>query len=123
MVLHFSYEKSRDEAIPEMRDFLIDQGFKILEYAPEDGFMFTDFKLFNWGEGQRLLSLSVHIHDKMTITGTGKYDIPVSGIGYEDELLKIKSVDKLPYIIQKKTFLTIIDPLDSLGYKQMKHWP
>tara|TARA_B100000029_G_scaffold221760_1_gene219437 strand:+ start:3714 stop:4085 length:372 start_codon:yes stop_codon:yes gene_type:complete len=123
MVMHFSYEKPRTEAIPEIRKFLMDEGFTILEYAPEDGFMFTDYKLFDWGEGQRLLAVSVTIQDKMTITGSGKYDIPVTGIGENEELLKIKTVDKLPYLIQKKTFLALIDPLDSLGYKRIKHWP
>ena len=53
----------------------------------------------------------------------GKMDIPVSGIGENDELLKIKTFDRLPYKIQRRTLFTLIDPLDSLGYKQLNHWP
>ena len=42
MVLHFSYEKPREEVLPEIRTYLENEGFIILEYASEDGFMFTD---------------------------------------------------------------------------------
>lgn len=123
MVLHFSYEKPRKDAIPEMRDFLVKQGFIIKEYAPEDGFMYTDYKVYQWGTGQRLLAVAVHVQDKITITGLAKMDIPVSDLGKPEELLKIKSVDKFPYRIQKRTFLSLIPHLDSLGYKQIEHWP
>ena len=123
MVLHFSYEKPKEEVLPEIRTYLENEEFIILEYAPEDGFMFTDYKLFEWGTGRRLLAVTVHVHDKVTITAMGKMDVPVSDLGQPDELLKIKSVDRLPYRIQKRTFLVLIDPLDSLGYKQMNHWP
>jgi len=123
MVMHFSYDKPRRDAIPEIRNFLVNEGFKILEYAPEDGFMFTDYKLFDWGEGQRLLAVSVHIHDKMTITGKGRMDIPVASLGKTEDLLKIKTFDKLPYRIQKRIYLSLIEPLESLGYKKLNHWP
>jgi|TARA_B100001250_G_C19814254_1_gene797365 hypothetical protein len=123
MVMHFSYEKSREEALKEMKIFLMNEEFTILEFAPEDGFILTDYKSFDWGQGKRLLAVSVHIHDKMTINGMGKMDIPVSGIGENDELLKIKTFDRLPYKIQRRTLFTLIDPLDSLGYKQLNHWP
>jgi len=105
--MHFSYEKPREDAIKEMKNFLVNEEFTILE----------------WGEGQRLLAVSVHIHDKMTITGMGKMDIPVSGIGEDEELLKIKSFDRLPYKIQSRTLFTLVEPLDSLGYKRLNHWP
>jgi len=123
MVMHFSYEKPRDEAINEIKNFLMNEEFTILEFAPEDGFILTDYKSFDWGEGRRLLAVSVHIHDKITINGMGKMDIPVSGIGENDELLKIKTYDKLSYKIQSRTLFTLIEPLDSLGYKQLNHWP
>jgi hypothetical protein len=123
MVMHFSYEKSREEALKEMKIFLMNEEFTILEFAPEDGFILTDYKSFDWGRGKRLLAVSVHIHDKMTINGMGKMDIPVSGIGENDELLKIKTFDRLPYKIQRRTLFTLIEPLDSLGYKQLNHWP
>ena len=123
MVLHFSYTIPQKEVLPEIRTYLENEGFIILEYAPEDGFLFTDYKLFEWGTGRRLLALTVQVHDKVTITGMGKMDVPVTDIGPPDELLKIKSVDRLSYKIQKRTFLALIKPLESLGYKQMKHWP
>jgi hypothetical protein len=123
MVMHFSYEKPRKEAIKEMKNFLVNEEFTILEFAPEDGFILTDYKSFDWGEGQRLLAVSVHIHDKMTINGMGKMDIPVSGIGEDEELLKIKTFDRLPYKIQNRTLFTLVEPLDSLGYKRLNHWP
>ena len=53
----------------------------------------------------------------------GKMDIPVSGIGEDEELLKIKTFDRLPYKIQSQTLFTLVEPLDSLGYKQLNHWP
>ena len=53
----------------------------------------------------------------------GKMDIPVSGIGEDEELLKIKSFDRLPYKIQSRTLFTLVEPLDSLGYKRLNHWP
>lgn len=121
--MHFSYEKPREDAIKEMKNFLVNEEFTILEFAPEDGFILTDYKSFDWGEGQRLLAVSVHIHDKMTINGMGKMDIPVSGIGEDEELLKIKTFDRLPYKIQSRTLFTLVEPLDSLGYKRLNHWP
>ena len=42
MVMHFSYEKPRKEAIKEMKNFLVNEEFTILEFAPEDGFILTD---------------------------------------------------------------------------------
>ncbi|MGY8787384.1 MAG: hypothetical protein ACKVH5_03695 [Fidelibacterota bacterium] len=123
MVIHFSYDKPRNEAINEIHQFLKNEGFSVLEFAPKDGFIFTDYKLYDWGEGQRLISISVSIHDKMTITGKGRMDIPMSSLGETEDLLKIKTFDKLPYNIQKRTFLSLITPLDSLGYKKLDHWP
>ena len=120
MVQHFSYEKPRDEAIPEIKLFLEEEGFKIVEYAPEDGFMYTDYKVFKWGQGERLLALVIHIHDKVTITGMGKIEIPTAGLGDPDEITGIKSVDELPYSVQKAVFLPIGSDLDSLGLKRVK---
>ena len=89
MVVHFSYDKPRAEVLKEIRSFLESEGFIILEYAPEDAFLFTDYKLYDWGTGRRLLAVTVHINDKITITGMGKMDVPVSNLGPPDELQKI----------------------------------
>ena len=123
MVVHFSYDKPRAEALEEIRSFLESEGFIILEYAPEGAFLFTDYKLYDWGTGRRLLAVTVHITDKITITGMGKMDVPVSNLGPPDELQKIKSVDRLPYSIQKRTFLALVQPLNDLGYITINHSP
>ncbi len=121
--MHFTYENDRQQALVKIRSFLEDEGFNIIEYAPEDAFLFTDYKLYDWGTGRRLLAVTVHINDKITITGMGKMDIPVSDLGSPEELQKIKSVDRLPYSIQKRTFLALIQPLNALGYKTINHSP
>ena len=119
MVMHFSYDKSQREALMELREFLENEGFQILEYAPEDGFMFTDYKTFEWGQGNRLIALTVHIHDKVTIMGMGKMDVLVTGIGNKEELQKIKAMDTLPYKIQKKIFFPIGDKMRIMGYHKL----
>ena len=50
----------------------------------------------------------------------GKYEIVTSGIGNPDDILKMKTVDKLPYRLQKKIFLPIIEALEKRGLKLVK---
>ena len=123
MVAHFSYEKPKQVVFEDLRSHLERSGFTIKEYAPEDAFLFTDFKLYDWGTGRRLLAVAIHVNDKITITGMGKMDIPVSDLGPPDKLLKIKEVDRLPHSIQKKTFLELVKSISDLGYKTLNHWP
>ena len=123
MVAHFSYEKPKQVVFEDLRSHLERSGFTIKEYAPEDAFLFTDFKLYDWGTGRRLLAVAIHVNDKITITGMGKMDIPVSDLGPPEELLKIKEVDRLPYSIQKRTFLELIESINDLGYETLDHWP
>jgi len=123
MVAHFSYDKPKQVVFKELRTHLEISGFTIKEYAPEDAFLFTDFKLYDWGTGRRLLAVAVHVNDKITITGMGKMDVPVSDLGEPNELLKIKEVDRLPHSIQKKTFLALIQSINELGYETINHWP
>ena len=120
MVLFFSYNNDKTDALLDIRNLLEEDDFKILEYAPEDGFLFTDYKEYNWGTGRRLLAYVVHITDRIKITGMGKMDVPVSDLGKPNELQKIKEFDRLPYSVQKNTFLNIIESLENLGYKQLK---
>jgi len=54
------------------------------------------------------------------VLGMGKYEIVTSGIGNPDDMIKMKSVDKLPYRLQKKIFLPIIKGLEQKGLKQIK---
>ena len=123
MVAHFSYEKPKRVVFEDLRSHLEKSGFTIKEYAPEDAFLFTDFKLYDWGTGRRLLAVAIHVNDKITITGMGKMDIPVSDLGPPDKLLKIKEVDRLPHSIQKKTFLELVKSISDLGYETLNHWP
>jgi len=123
MVLHFSYKQTQEQALNDIRNILEQEGYIIKEYAPEDGFLFTDYKEFNWGTGRRLLALSVHINDKVTVTGMGKLDIPVTDIGDPNEVLNIKSVDRLSYKIQKKTFLTLVETFQKIDLVRINHWP
>ena len=123
MVAHFSYEKPKRFVFEDLRSHLEKSGFTIKEYAPDDAFLFTDFKLYDWGKGRRLLAVAIHVNDKITITGMGKMDIPVSDLGPPDELMKIKEVDRLPHSIQKKTFLELVKSINDLGYKTLNHWP
>ena len=50
----------------------------------------------------------------------GKYEIVTSGIGNPDDILKMKTVDKLPYRLQKKIFLPLVDGLEKRGLKLIK---
>ena len=123
MVAHFSYEKTKKVVLEDLRYHLEESGFIIKEYAPEDAFLFTDFKLYDWGNGRRLLAVAVHVNDKITITGMGKMDVPVSDLGPPEDLMKIKEVDRLPHSIQKRTFLELVNSVNELGYKIINHWP
>ena len=123
MVAHFSYEKPKKDVLEDLRYHLEESGFIIKEYAPEDAFLFTDFKLYDWGTGRRLLAVAVHVTDKITITGMGKMDVPVSDLGPPEDLMKIKEVDRLPHSIQKKTFLALVNSVNELGYETINHWP
>ena len=123
MVAHFSYDEPRKTTLNNIRNHLIKRGFLIKEYAPEDGFLFTDYKLYEWGTGKRLLSVAVHINDKITITGMGKMDVPVTNLGPTEDLTKIKSMDKLPYSVQKKTFLLLLESFEEIGLDRINHWP
>ena len=123
MVAHFSYDEPKKAVLEDLRFHLEESGFVIKKYAPEDAFLFTDFKLYDWGTGRRLLAVAVHINDKITITGMGKMDVPVSDLGPTEDLMKIKEVDRLPHSIQKKTFLALVNSVNELGYETINHWP
>ena len=123
MVAHFSYERPKKVVLEDLKYHLEESGFIIKGYAPEDAFLFTDFKLYDWGTGRRLLAVAVHVNDKITITGMGKMDVPVSDLGPPEDLMKIKEVDRLPHSIQKKTFLELVNSVNELGYETINHWP
>lgn len=123
MVLHFSYDGNKSESLKKIKDLLLSQKYKIKQYDSNEGFLITEYKYFEWGTGERMLAMIVDIDDKITILGKGKMAIPVASLGEDKDLLKIKKLDRLPYKVQKKIFLTIISSMDSLGYKRINRWP
>ena len=44
MVRHYGYDKAPKTALTEIRAVLESEEYKIIEFAPEDGFMITDYK-------------------------------------------------------------------------------
>ena len=120
MVLNFKYDGTIMDIMPVVKDYLESKEYDIIHYAPEAGYILTDFKLFSLNSGKVYLALSVNIKDLVVIVGMGKYEIVTSGIGNADDMLKMKAVDKLPYRYQKKIFLPIIKGLEQRGLKLVK---
>ena len=120
MILNFKYEGSIMDIMPVVKDYFESNNYDIIHYAPESGYILTDFKLFSLNSGKVYLALSININDLVVVVGMGKYEIVTSGIGNPDDMLKIKAVDKLPYRIQKKIFLPIIKGLEQKGLKLVK---
>ena len=119
MVMNFSYNGEPKIILSKIKQTLENEGFKIVEYAPEDGFLFTDYKEFNWGTGRRIIAITAHVHDKVVITGMGSMDIPVTDLGKPHELLKIKKMDRLPYTVQKKVFISLTQPFEKIGLNRI----
>jgi len=120
MVLNFKYEGSVMDIMPVVKDYLESKKYDIIHYAPESGYILTDFKLFSMNSGKVYLALSININDLVVVVGMGKYEIVTSGIGNPEDMLKMKAVDKLPYRLQKKIFLPIINDLEQKGLKLLK---
>ena len=120
MVLNFKYEGTVRDIMPIVKEYLESNNYDIIHYAPESGYILTDYRLFRLNTGKVYLALSVNINDLVVVLGMGKYEIVTSGIGNPDDLIKMKSVDKLPYRLQKKIFLPIIKDLEQKGLKQIK---
>ena len=70
MVRHYDYAKGSKTVLKNIRQILETEGYFINEYAPEDRFLRTDFKQFNWGKNDTNCSV-VHITDRITISGMG----------------------------------------------------
>ena len=120
MVLNFKYEGTVRDIMPVVKKYLESKNYDIIHYAPESGYILTDYRLFRLNTGKVYLALSVNINDLVVIIGMGKYEIVTSGIGNPDDMLKMKAVDKLPYRLQKKIFLPIIKGLEEKGLKLIK---
>jgi hypothetical protein len=120
MNINFQYNGSIKDIMPTIKEYLENQEYDIIHYAPESGFILTDYKLFKLNTGKVFLALSININDLVVVVGMGKYEIVTSGIGNPDDILKMKTVDKLPYRLQKKIFLPIIDGLEKRGLKLVK---
>ena len=120
MVLNFKYEGTVRDIMPIVKEYLESKNYDIIHYAPESGYILTDYRLFRLNTGKVYLALSVNINDLVVVLGMGKYEIVTSGIGNPDDMLKMKAVDKLPYRLQKKIFLPIIKGLEQKGLKLVK---
>ena len=120
MVLNFKYEGTVKDIMPIVKEYLESNNYDIIHYAPESGYILTDYRLFRLNTGKVYLALSVNINDLVVVLGMGKYEIVTSGIGNPDDMIKMKSVDKLPYRLQKKIFLPIIKGLEQKGLKRIK---
>ena len=120
MNINFQYNGSIKDIMPTIKEYLESQEYDIIHYAPESGFILTDYKMFKLNTGKVFLALSININDLVVVVGMGKYEIVTSGIGNPDDILKMKTVDKLPYRLQKKIFLPIIDGLEKRGLKLIK---
>ena len=120
MNINFQYNGSIKDIMPTIKEYLESQEYDIIHYAPESGFILTDYKLFKLNTGKVFLALSINIKDLVVVVGMGKYEIVTSGIGNPDDILKMKTVDKLPYRLQKKIFLPIIYSLEKRGLKLVK---
>lgn len=120
MNINFQYNGSIKDIMPTIKEYLESQKYDIIHYAPESGFILTDYKLFKLNTGKVFLALSININDLVVVVGMGKYEIVTSGIGNPDDILKMKTVDKLPYRLQKKIFLPIIDGLEKRGLKLVR---
>jgi len=120
MNINFQYNGSIKDIMPTIKEYLESQEYDIIHYAPESGFILTDYKLFKLNTGKVFLALSINIKDLVVVVGMGKYEIVTSGIGNPDDILKMKTVDKLPYRLQKKIFLPIIYGLEKRGLKLVK---
>ena len=120
MVLNFKYDGTVRDIMPVVKEYLESKNYDIIHYAPESGYILTDYRLFRLNTGKVYLALSVNINDLVVVLGMGKYEIVTSGIGDPDDMLKMKAVDKLPYRLQKKIFLPIIKGLEQKGLKLVK---
>ena len=120
MVLNFKYEGTVREIMPVVKEYLESKNYDIIHYAPESGYILTDYRLFRLNTGKVYLALSVNINDLVVVLGMGKYEIVTSGIGDPNDILKMKAVDKLPYRLQKKIFLPIKKGLEQKGLKLVK---
>ena len=120
MVLNFKYEGTVREIMPVVKEYLESKNYDIIHYAPESGYILTDYRLFRLNTGKVYLALSVNINDLVVVLGMGKYEIVTSGIGDPNDMLKMKAVDKLPYRLQKKIFLPIKKGLEQKGLTLVK---
>jgi len=123
MVRHYDYSKDSKTVLKNIRLILETEGYFITEYAPEDRFLRTDFKQFNWGKNEYQFAIIAHITDRITLSGMGKLDVPVSGMGKPDEIMETQTLERLPYRLQRTVFSKIESKFDSLGFKKNKHWP
>ena len=67
MNINFQYDGSIKDVMPIIKGYLEEQKYDIIHYAPESGFILTDYKLFKLNTGKVYLSLSININDLVVI--------------------------------------------------------
>ncbi len=123
MVRHYEYNLDSKIVLKNIRDILEGEGYSIKEYAPEDRFLHTKFKKFNWGKNEYQFSIIAHVTDRITLSGMGKLDVPTSGMGDPNEIMETQTLERLPYRLQRRVFSKIEAKFDSLGFQKSNHWP
>ena len=93
MVLNFKYDGTIMDIMPVVKDYLESKKYDIIHYAPEAGYILTDFKLFSLNSGKVNMALSINIKDLVVVVWKGKYEIVTSGIGNPDDMLNITYFD------------------------------
>lgn len=121
MYANFEYPGSKEDIFPKILMFLEENGYEIKHRAPESGYILTDYKEIYLKSGVVKLSLSIHITDLVYIVGMGKLEIATSGIGNPNKIVKTKTVEQLPYLIQKKVFLPLKKDLEIVGLNWIKN--
>ena len=56
MVLNFKYEGSIKDVIPLVKDYIESKNYDIIHYAPESGYILSDYKLYNINTGKVYLA-------------------------------------------------------------------
>ena len=61
MVKHYIYNELPRVVLDDIKKMLEEEGFRIAEYAPEDGFMYTDYRIAYWGKNQYQFALIIQL--------------------------------------------------------------
>ena len=66
MILNFKYEGTIKDIMPIVKYYLESKNYDIIHYAPESGYILTDYRLFTLNTGKVYLALSINIDPTIT---------------------------------------------------------